>query len=59
MDRRAARVVLVNELGQVLLIQGTDTTAPDRGSWWLTPGGGIELGESAAEAAAREGLLYG
>lgn len=54
MDRRAARVVLVDERDQVLLIEGTDTTTLDRGSWWLAPGGGIEPGESPAEAAARE-----
>ena len=53
-DRRAARVVLVNEAGRVLLIEGRDTTTPERGSWWLTPGGGIEAGESAADAAVRE-----
>lgn len=53
-DRRAARVVLINEAGRVLLIEGRDTTTPERGSWWLTPGGGIEAGESAAEAAVRE-----
>ena len=27
---------------------------PDRGSWWFTPGGGIDPGESAADAARRE-----
>ncbi len=53
-DRRAARVVLINEAGRVLLIEGRDTTTPERGSWWLTPGGGIEAGESAGDAAVRE-----
>lgn len=52
-ERRAARVLLV--AGRtVLLIEGVDPGRPQDGSWWMTPGGGIDGGESAAEAAVRE-----
>jgi 8-oxo-dGTP pyrophosphatase MutT (NUDIX family) len=52
-ERRAARVVLVAGRS-VLLIEGVDPGRPEDGSWWMTPGGGIGEGESAAAAAARE-----
>jgi 8-oxo-dGTP pyrophosphatase MutT (NUDIX family) len=52
-ERRAARVVLVAGRS-VLLIEGVDPGRPQDGSWWMTPGGGISEGESAAAAAARE-----
>ena len=53
-DRRAARVLLVDGRRRVLLLQGSDPTTPERGSWWITPGGGLEAGELPASAAARE-----
>jgi 8-oxo-dGTP pyrophosphatase MutT (NUDIX family) len=52
-ERRAARALLIAERS-VLLIKGCDPARPERGSWWLTPGGGIEDGESIEVAAARE-----
>jgi 8-oxo-dGTP pyrophosphatase MutT (NUDIX family) len=52
-QRRAARTLLVAE-GSVLLICGRDPARPEAGTWWLTPGGGIDDGESLAAAAARE-----
>ena len=51
--RRAARVILLDEDDRVLLIRGHDQDQPER-SWWFTIGGGIDAGESAAEAALRE-----
>ncbi|HUV11377.1 MAG TPA: NUDIX domain-containing protein [Acidimicrobiia bacterium] len=54
-ERRAARVLLLAE-GAVLLIRGVDPSHPDRGTWWHTPGGGIDDGESPAGAAVREVL---
>lgn len=54
--RRAGRVVLVDELGQTLLLNGFDPGAPAAGSWWVTPGGGVEPGESTEQAARREVL---
>jgi 8-oxo-dGTP pyrophosphatase MutT (NUDIX family) len=52
-ERRAARVVLVADRS-VLLIHGQDPARPEAGTWWLTPGGGIDDGESLETAAARE-----
>ncbi len=52
-ERRAARLVLIAD-DTVLLIRACDPAAPERGDWWLTPGGGVEDGESLAEAASRE-----
>lgn len=52
--RRAARVLLVDGTGRVLLFQGHDPDRPDAGRWWFTVGGGLDEGESHREAAARE-----
>jgi 8-oxo-dGTP pyrophosphatase MutT (NUDIX family) len=54
-ERRAARALLIAERS-VLLIKGCDPARPELGDWWLTPGGGIEAGESNEAAAAREVL---
>ncbi|RKE21374.1 NUDIX hydrolase [Streptomyces sp. TLI_171] len=51
--RRAVRVLLLDPVGRVLLLHGTDPATPGT-DWWITPGGGIEPGESPAEAAGRE-----
>src|SRR5437762_2840261 len=53
-ERAAARVIVLDEQGAVLLLRGFDPTRPERGSWWFTPGGGLDPGESAADAARRE-----
>ena len=53
-ERRAARVLLVDDARRVLLLQGSDPQAPERGQWWLTPGGGLDEGEAPVQAAARE-----
>ena len=48
--RRAARVVLLDETGRVLLVRFVY-----RGrSWWCAPGGGLENGETHEDAARRE-----
>jgi 8-oxo-dGTP pyrophosphatase MutT (NUDIX family) len=52
-ERRAARVLLVDSAGRALLLYGGDPARPDT-SWWFTPGGGLETGETPAEGAARE-----
>lgn len=52
--RTAARVLLLDAAGRVLLFRGGDPAAPERGTWWFTPGGGLDPGESRAEGAARE-----
>ncbi|MGK5672035.1 NUDIX hydrolase [Micromonospora sp. URMC 106] len=52
--RRAARVLLVDAAGRVLLFSGSDPARPEHGRWWFTPGGGLDPGETYAEGAARE-----
>jgi 8-oxo-dGTP pyrophosphatase MutT (NUDIX family) len=52
-ERRAARALLIADQS-VLLINGRDPARPERGTWWLTPGGGLEAGESLEVAVARE-----
>jgi 8-oxo-dGTP pyrophosphatase MutT (NUDIX family) len=52
--RRAARVLLVDGAGRVLLFRGHDPARPDAGTWWFTVGGGLDEGESPRAAAARE-----
>lgn len=54
MRREAARVVVLDDLDRVLLINARDPVNPAKGEWWEIPGGGIEVGESSADAAARE-----
>ncbi len=52
--REAARVVVLDADGAVLLLRGRDPARPDDGTWWLTPGGGLDEGETIAAAARRE-----
>ena len=53
-DRPTARVVLLDPADRVLLMRGRlPGSAPGVGAWF-TIGGGIEPGETAREAAARE-----
>lgn len=50
--RHAARVVVLAPCGAVLLVRVRN---PDTGhAWWICPGGGLEDGETHAQAAARE-----
>ncbi len=52
-NRPAARVIVLDEASRVLLLHVDDplSAAP---SFWITPGGGLETGETFAQAAARE-----
>ena len=52
-ERRAARALLVSD-GALLLIEGCDPARPEDGTWWLTPGGGLNDGETVEEGAVRE-----
>lgn len=53
-ERATARVVVLDHDNRALLINEVDPEAPGRTSYWLTPGGGIDPGESPREAAVRE-----
>ena len=48
--RLAVRVVLLDEEDRVLLVRFRDGPR----SWWCTPGGGVEPGESDEQTAGRE-----
>jgi ADP-ribose pyrophosphatase YjhB (NUDIX family) len=52
-DRRAARVLLVDRAGRTLLLHGGDPARPGL-RWWFTPGGGPRPHDTAAHGAARE-----
>ncbi|GGK89761.1 NUDIX hydrolase [Mangrovihabitans endophyticus] len=53
LDRRAARVLLIDAADRVLLLRGSDPARPGL-RWWFTPGGGLEAGEGSPAGAARE-----
>jgi 8-oxo-dGTP pyrophosphatase MutT (NUDIX family) len=52
-DRRAARVLLIDAAERALLLHGGDPARPEQ-RWWFTPGGGLDEGETPAQGAARE-----
>ncbi len=52
-QREGARVLVIDGEGRMLLLRGHDPHQAER-SWWFTPGGGVEAGESPRDAAARE-----
>jgi 8-oxo-dGTP pyrophosphatase MutT (NUDIX family) len=53
-ERQAARVLLLDGEGRVLLFLGHDPSQPGEGTWWFTVGGGLDAGESHRDAAVRE-----
>lgn len=53
-DRPASRVILIGPDGRTLLMRGGDPASPGDGTWWFTPGGAVDPGESLEEAARRE-----
>lgn len=53
LERSAARIFLITDRS-VLLVKGLDPAHPEHGTWWMTPGGGINDGEATDAAAARE-----
>lgn len=52
-ERTTARVVLLDPADRVLLLHGYDPRTPTL-TWWYTPGGGMEPGETLHECALRE-----
>lgn len=53
-ERPTARVILLDPADRVLLLRGRLPAAPKGEGYWFPVGGGVEPGESLAEAAARE-----
>jgi 8-oxo-dGTP pyrophosphatase MutT (NUDIX family) len=51
--RRVSRVVLLDPADRILLLHGFEPADPSS-TWWFTPGGGVEDGESLEDAARRE-----
>jgi 8-oxo-dGTP pyrophosphatase MutT (NUDIX family) len=54
LDRRAVRVLVVDEADRMLLFQDSDLGLDPVAHWWVTPGGGVDAGESDDDAAMRE-----
>ncbi|AGL20377.1 NUDIX hydrolase [Actinoplanes sp. N902-109] len=52
-ERRAARVLLIDGEDRTLLLHGGDPARAGQ-HWWFTPGGGLDEGETPAQGAARE-----
>lgn len=52
--RQAARVVVLDRYQRVFLIKSIDPGDPSKESWWEIPGGGMDPGETSADAALRE-----
>jgi TDG/mug DNA glycosylase family protein len=50
-DRRAARALVLDEAGRTLLLRWA---RPQGSSFWVTPGGAIEPGETESQALRRE-----
>jgi 8-oxo-dGTP pyrophosphatase MutT (NUDIX family) len=50
--RSTVRVLVLDDAGRVLLFQDSDPGAGRR--WWITPGGGIDPGETELETVVRE-----
>ncbi|HYN68496.1 MAG TPA: NUDIX domain-containing protein [Ornithinibacter sp.] len=53
-DRRAVRVLVLDEADRMLLFQDSDLGLDPVLHWWVTPGGGVDPGESDLEAGVRE-----
>ena len=52
--RQAARAVVLDSRGHVLLLNASDPADRMKPAWWEIPGGGIDPNESSADCAARE-----
>ncbi|WP_230209139.1 NUDIX hydrolase [Nostocoides sp. HKS02] len=53
-ERRAMRVLLVDDRDRILLFRDADLGLSPVPHWWITPGGGVDPGEGDREAAVRE-----
>lgn len=53
-QRRAMRVLLVDDADRILLFRDSDLGLSPVPHWWITPGGGVDPGETDRAAAVRE-----
>lgn len=53
-ERKTARVLLLDHAGRILLMKGRLPSDPTAPGVWFTVGGGLEPGETVAQAARRE-----
>lgn len=53
MKRLTGRILPIDESGRVLLLHGWEPARPDQ-LFWFSIGGGLDEGETTAQAAARE-----
>lgn len=53
-SRRTARVLVTDTDDRLLLMEDSDLLLTPVRHWWITPGGGLEDGETPARAAVRE-----
>ncbi|HET9447862.1 MAG TPA: NUDIX domain-containing protein [Steroidobacteraceae bacterium] len=53
-ERTAARLVVVDAAGRILLLHVQDLSNPQFGTAWELPGGGMEAHETFVDAATRE-----
>ncbi|MGW3615163.1 NUDIX hydrolase [Micromonospora sp. NPDC005163] len=54
LERRAVRVVVLDDTDRVLLFHTRDPDHPRLGTWWELPGGGMDPGETYRDTAVRE-----
>jgi 8-oxo-dGTP pyrophosphatase MutT (NUDIX family) len=52
--RRTARILLLDPDGRVLLFEDSDPGLPGPPTFWITPGGALDPGETVERAAIRE-----
>ncbi len=52
--RRTARVLVLDPDGRVLLFEDSDPGLPGPPTFWITPGGALDPGETVEQAALRE-----
>ncbi|MBO1759580.1 MULTISPECIES: peptide chain release factor N(5)-glutamine methyltransferase [Dermacoccus] len=52
--RATVRLLVLDHAGDVLLYEDSDQGLTPPATWWSTPGGGIDPGESERDAAVRE-----
>src|SRR4051794_41969732 len=53
-ERDVVRVVVRDGQDRILLFHTHEISAPELGTWWELPGGGLDPGETHVDAAVRE-----